>query len=113
MVCCSWVSLMAPDAAEFINPIRDCYEAYVLYSFIMVCAQLKAPRCPELCDAADCGCAMQLLEAYTGDLNELLPKLSPEPIAHLGPFCWLRPFHVDKPVMRRLHQGVRGGHQGC
>jgi len=78
----SWVSLMAPDAAEFINPIRDCYEAYVLYSFIM------------------------LLEAYTGDLNELLPKLSPEPIAHLGPFCWLRPFHVDKPVMRRLHQGV-------
>ena len=70
---------MAPDAAEFINPIRDCYEAYVLYSFIMVFAQhtLDVPHCPNTwLDPADCGCA-QLLEAYTGDLNELLPKLSP------------------------------------
>merc|ERR1711998_477559 len=30
----SWASLLAPRAAEYINPVRDCYEAYVLYSFI-------------------------------------------------------------------------------
>eukprot|EP00658_Telonema_sp_P-2_P060604 TRINITY_DN4947_c0_g2_i9.p1 TRINITY_DN4947_c0_g2~~TRINITY_DN4947_c0_g2_i9.p1 ORF type:complete len:261 (+),score=64.94 TRINITY_DN4947_c0_g2_i9:61-843(+) len=78
----SWASLMAPEASEFINPFRDCYEAYVLYSFI------------------------KLLEAYIGDLEALLPQLADQPIDHLAPFCCFKPMIPDLHVMRRLNQGV-------
>ena len=47
----SWVALCEPKLTEYIDPIRDCYEAYVLYCFIA------------------------LLQAYLGDEEELLARL--------------------------------------
>ena len=47
----SWVALWEPTLTEYIDPIRDCYEAYVLYCFIA------------------------LLQAYLGDEEELLARL--------------------------------------
>jgi len=47
----SWVALWEPKLTEYIDPIRDCYEAYVLYCFIA------------------------LLQAYLGEEEELLTRL--------------------------------------
>ena len=49
---------------------------------------------------------LQLLEAYIGDLQSILPELSEHPIEQLAPFCWLPPLVPDGGVMRRLNQGV-------
>lgn len=32
----SWLSLIFPKYSEFLNLIRDCYEAYVLYIFMQL-----------------------------------------------------------------------------
>eukprot|EP00128_Syssomonas_multiformis_P000207 Colp12_sorted_trinity150504_noHs@18201 len=59
----SWLSLRFPDAAIYLNTLRNCYEAFVLYQFFM------------------------LLVSFLGGEHELERKLGSEhPIPHPWPF---------------------------
>lgn len=81
----SWVAMWEPSLTEYIDPVRDCYEAYVLYCFI------------------------SLLAAYSGDEAELMQRLEADghnEVKPLPPMCCLKPHKVNSNYMRRCRQGV-------
>lgn len=70
----SWISLLAPGAAQFLNLIRDAYESYVIYSFF------------------------QLMIALMGGTDTLYRALMIEerpPMEHFFPLCHLEPIKVS------------------
>ncbi|EPY37103.1 f2o10.10 protein-like protein [Strigomonas culicis] len=69
----SWISLLCPNGAEYLNLIRDAYESYVIYSFF------------------------QLMIALMGGIDTLYRALMVEehpPVHHIFPFCYLEPMKV-------------------
>lgn len=70
----SWLSILFPSAAEYLNLVRDAYESYAIYAFF------------------------SLMLALMGGVDTLYRSLMVEerpPIAHLAPLCWLEPVKVS------------------
>lgn len=70
----SWISLLAPGAAEYLNMIRDAYESYAIYAFF------------------------QLMIALMGGTDTVYRALMIEerpPIPHVFPMCYLEPIKVS------------------
>ena len=70
----SWISIMAPGAAEYLNLVRDAYESYAIYAFF------------------------SLMLALMGGVDTVYRSLMIEerpPIDHLPPLCWLDPVKVS------------------
>jgi hypothetical protein len=69
----SWISLIAPRAAEYLNLIRDTYESYVIYAFF------------------------QLMMALMGGIDTVYRTLMIEerpPVPQVFPLCYLEPIKV-------------------
>ncbi|CAD2213298.1 f2o10.10 protein-like protein [Angomonas deanei] len=69
----SWISLLAPSAAEYLNLVRDTYESYAIYSFF------------------------QLMIALMGGVDTLYRALMIEEhpaVRHIFPFCYMSPIKV-------------------
>jgi hypothetical protein len=69
----SWASILQPEAAEYLNLIRDAYEAYAIYAFF------------------------SLMLALMGGVDTVYRTLMVEeraPIPHFFPFCWMEPMKV-------------------
>ncbi|KAK7202306.1 f2o10.10 protein-like protein [Novymonas esmeraldas] len=69
----SWISLLAPGVAEYLNLIRDTYESYVIYAFF------------------------QLMMALMGGIDTVYRTLMIEdrpPVRQVFPFCYLEPIRV-------------------
>lgn len=76
----SWISLLYPPAAEYLNLIRDTYESYVIYAFF------------------------QLMMALMGGIDTVYRSLMMEdrpPIAHVFPFCYLEPIKITPTFVQR------------
>ena len=70
----SWVSILQPNAAEYLNLIRDAYESYAIYAFF------------------------SLMLSLMGGVDALYRNLMLEerpPIPHFFPLCWLEPVKVS------------------
>lgn len=70
----SWLSILFPDAAEYLNLVRDAYESYAIYAFF------------------------SLMLALIGGADTLYRSLMVEerpPIPHFFPLCWLEPVKVS------------------
>eukprot|EP00656_Telonema_subtile_P046420 TRINITY_DN52870_c0_g1_i1.p1 TRINITY_DN52870_c0_g1~~TRINITY_DN52870_c0_g1_i1.p1 ORF type:complete len:304 (+),score=66.04 TRINITY_DN52870_c0_g1_i1:54-965(+) len=77
------IATWEPDWSKYVDPARDCYEAYVLYSFCM------------------------LLKAYLNtERSELSAKFGGAELHHLAPFCCLKPLTVNRMFFRRCEQGI-------
>lgn len=69
----SWLSILFPGAAEYLNLVRDAYESYAIYAFF------------------------SLMLALMGGVDSLYRQLmveEREPIQHFFPCCWLEPLKV-------------------
>ena len=70
----SWISILAPHAAEYFNLVRDAYESYAIYAFF------------------------SLMLALMGGVDTLYRTLMIEerpPLAHFFPLCWLDPIKIS------------------
>lgn len=70
----SWVSILRPEAAEYLNLIRDAYESYAIFAFF------------------------SLMLSLMGGIDALYRNLMLEerpPIQHYFPLCWLEPVKVS------------------
>lgn len=70
----SYISLMIPSAATYLNLIRDAYESYAIYAFF------------------------QLMIALMGGMDTVYRSLMIEqhaPVSHFFPFCYLEPLKVS------------------
>ncbi|RNC45889.1 f2o10.10 protein-like protein, partial [Trypanosoma cruzi] len=75
----SWICILAPSAAEYLNLIRDAYESYAIYAFF------------------------QLMIALMGGMDTVYRALMLEerpPITHFFPFCWMEPLKVSPTFVR-------------
>nr|CCC93911.1 conserved hypothetical protein [Trypanosoma congolense IL3000] len=75
----SWICILAPDAAEYLNIIRDAYESYAIYAFF------------------------QLMLALMGGVDAVYRALMLEewePVPHVFPMCWLEPMKVTPTFVR-------------
>ncbi|KEG14285.1 f2o10.10 protein-like protein [Trypanosoma grayi] len=75
----SWICILAPNAAEYLNLIRDAYESYAIYAFF------------------------QLMLALMGGVDTVYRTLMLEerpPIQHFFPFCWMEPVKVSPTFVR-------------
>lgn len=70
----SWLSILFPSAAEYLNLVRDAYESYAIYAFF------------------------SLMLALMGGADTLYRSLMVEerpPIEHTFPLCWLEPVKIS------------------
>lgn len=73
-----WFALRFPSAAIYLDTIRECYEAYVIYNF------------------------MAYLLQYLENEGKLDDFSSREPVEHICPLCWLPPWNIDRFVYRQI-----------
>lgn len=81
----SWVCLLAPGAAEYLNILRDAYESYAIYAFF------------------------QLMLALMGGVDTLYRALMLEewpPVPHIFPLCWLEPMKVSPTFVRNCRLAI-------
>jgi hypothetical protein len=70
----SWLSILFPSAATYLDLVRDAYESYAIYAFF------------------------SLMLALMGGMDVLYRTLMVEerdPVTHFAPFCWMEPFRVS------------------
>ena len=70
----SWLSIVWPEGAEYLDLIRDTYESYAIYAFFA------------------------LMLAQMGGLDALYRNLMSEerpPLEHFFPLCWLEPVKIS------------------
>ncbi|XP_053316683.1 transmembrane protein 184C [Spea bombifrons] len=80
----SWIALKYPDIAIYVDTCRECYEAYVIYNFMIFLLNYLTNRCPNLA---------LVLEAK--DQQRLLP-----------PLCWCPPWPMGDVLLFRCKLGV-------
>eukprot|EP00271_Cylindrocystis_brebissonii_P004196 TRINITY_DN15797_c0_g1_i1.p1 TRINITY_DN15797_c0_g1~~TRINITY_DN15797_c0_g1_i1.p1 ORF type:complete len:425 (+),score=60.06 TRINITY_DN15797_c0_g1_i1:340-1614(+) len=80
----AWLALRFKDLAIYIDTVRECYEAYVIYSFF------------------------EFLVAYVGDEHILASKLSQKPpVHHIWPFTYVfQPWAMGEEFIRGCKAGV-------
>ncbi|EDO47105.1 predicted protein [Nematostella vectensis] len=79
----SWLGLRFPKAAIYLDSLRECYEAYVIYNFITLLLAFLAMEC---------------------DLDIVM--MGKPPIAHFFPFCVFAPWRMNRKFISRCKQGV-------
>lgn len=79
----SWLALRFPHAAIYLDSLRECYEAYVIYNF------------------------MTFLLAYLSSEYDFEVILSDKPqVKHFFPCCTLPPWRMGKALISRCKQGA-------
>ncbi|XP_015747983.1 PREDICTED: transmembrane protein 184C-like [Acropora digitifera] len=79
----SWLALRFPKAAIYLDSLRECYEAYVIYNF------------------------MTFLLAFLYSECDFDVVLSGKPqVRHFFPFCMLSPWGMGKTLISRCKQGA-------
>ncbi|XP_044175007.1 transmembrane protein 184C-like [Acropora millepora] len=79
----SWLALRFPKAAIYLDSLRECYEAYVIYNF------------------------MTFLLAFLYSEYDFDVVLSGKPqVRHFFPFCMLSPWGMGKTLISRCKQGA-------
>ncbi|XP_068701919.1 transmembrane protein 184C-like [Montipora foliosa] len=79
----SWLALRFPKAAIYLDSLRECYEAYVIYNF------------------------MTFLLAFLASNYDFDMVLSDKPqVEHFFPFCILSPWRMGKTLINRCKQGA-------
>lgn len=79
----SWLALRFPKAAIYLDSLRECYEAYVIYNF------------------------MTFLLAYLSSEYAFEVVLSDKPqVKHFFPCCTLPPWRMGKTLISRCKQGA-------
>ncbi|KAM9329138.1 transmembrane protein 184C [Gastrophryne carolinensis] len=80
----SWVALKYPDIAIYVDTCRECYEAYVIYNFMIFLLNYLTNRCPNLA---------LVLEAK-------------DQHRHLPPLCCCPPWAMGEVLLFRCKLGV-------
>lgn len=80
----SWVALKYPDIAIYVDTCRECYEAYVIYNFMIFLLNYLTNRCPNLA---------LVLEAKDQQ-------------RHLPPLCCCPPWPMGEVLLFRCKLGV-------
>ncbi|XP_068135380.1 transmembrane protein 184C [Hyperolius riggenbachi] len=80
----SWVALKYPDIAIYVDTCRECYEAYVIYNFMIFLLNFLSNRCPNLA---------LVLEAKDQQ-------------RHLPPLCCCPPWPMGEVLLFRCKLGV-------
>ncbi|KAG1653146.1 hypothetical protein FOA52_010830 [Chlamydomonas sp. UWO 241] len=81
----AWLALRFRDAREYLDPLRECYEAFVIYSFYAY--------------------LMAYLEDTVGDLDEHMSKKPP--MQHLSFIRWFAPpWQMGQQFMTECKKGV-------
>lgn len=79
----SWLALRFPKAAIYLDSLRECYEAYVIYNF------------------------MTFLLAYLNTEYDFEERLSRKPqVNHFFPCCILPPWKMGRTLINRCKQGA-------
>lgn len=79
----SWLALRFPKAAIYLDSLRECYEAYVIYNF------------------------MTFLLAYLNTEYDFEERLSHKPqVDHFFPCCILPPWKMGRTLINRCKQGA-------
>lgn len=77
------IATWVPNLTKYVDPLRDCYEAYVLYCFVALLeAYLKVER-------------KKLDERFRGKI-----------VGHFFPFCCLKPMSVGRSFFRTMETCV-------
>ncbi|KAJ1216558.1 hypothetical protein NDU88_004159 [Pleurodeles waltl] len=80
----SWIALKYPSIAIYVDTCRECYEAYVIYNFMVFLTNYLTNRCPNL---------VLILEAK-------------EQQRHLPPLCCFPPWAMGDVLLFRCKLGV-------
>ncbi|KAG9480067.1 transmembrane protein 184C [Eleutherodactylus coqui] len=80
----SWIALKYPDIAIYVDTCRECYEAYVIYNFMIFLLSYLTNRCPNLA---------LVLEAKDQQ-------------RHLPPLCCFPPWPMGDVLLFRCKLGV-------
>ncbi|KAG8592361.1 hypothetical protein GDO81_000474 [Engystomops pustulosus] len=80
----SWIALKYPDIAIYVDTCRECYEAYVIYNFMIFLLNYLTNRCPNLA---------LVLEAKDQQ-------------RHLPPLCCFPPWPMGDVLLFRCKLGV-------
>ncbi|XP_069487348.1 transmembrane protein 184C [Ambystoma mexicanum] len=80
----SWIALKYPNIAIYVDTCRECYEAYVIYNFMVFLSNYLTNRCPNL---------VLILEAK-------------EQQRHLPPLCCFPPWAMGDVLLHRCKLGV-------
>eukprot|EP01062_Namystynia_karyoxenos_P074029 TRINITY_DN70851_c0_g1_i1.p1 TRINITY_DN70851_c0_g1~~TRINITY_DN70851_c0_g1_i1.p1 ORF type:complete len:426 (+),score=141.76 TRINITY_DN70851_c0_g1_i1:194-1471(+) len=83
----SWFAMTLPDAAEYLDLVRDSYEAYALYTFFSLMMGLMGGT-----DAVE----RELMGGGAGS----------EPKSHPWPLCRLRPFTFNVTMLHRIRVSI-------
>lgn len=79
----SWLALRFPKAAIYLDSLRECYEAYVIYNFMTF-----------------------LLAFLSSECNFEVVLSEKRQVQHLFPFCALPPWTMGKMLISRCKQGA-------
>lgn len=78
----AWFALRFPKAAIYLDTIRECYEAYVIYNF------------------------MAYLLQYLNNEHHFDDFEHKDPVAHICPLCWLPPWKINRHFIQRCKHGA-------
>eukprot|EP00736_Rhodelphis_marinus_P005471 Rmarinus@m.26859 len=82
-----WLSLRYKEATLFLDVLRECYEAVVIYSFVKF--------------------LMLYLGGEDGGEEELAHKLANKQLPrHMFPICWLRPWQMPSEFVTKCKAGI-------
>ncbi|KAI5733833.1 hypothetical protein M8J76_016556 [Diaphorina citri] len=79
----AYLGLVYPDVSIYLDSLRECYEAYVIYNF------------------------MKYLKNYLStDMNlELVLEQKPQ-VNHIFPLCWMSPWLMGRELIENCKQGI-------
>ncbi|CAG2232320.1 Transmembrane protein 184C [Mytilus edulis] len=77
-----WFALRFPHAAIYLDTIRECYEAYVIYNF------------------------MAYLLQYLNNQHQLQHFEQKDPVTHICPLCCIRPWRINRNFIQRCKHGA-------
>ncbi|XP_063413394.1 transmembrane protein 184C-like isoform X1 [Mytilus trossulus] len=78
----AWFALRFPHAAIYLDTIRECYEAYVIYNF------------------------MAYLLQYLNNQHQLQHFEQKDPVTHICPLCCIRPWRINRNFIQRCKHGA-------
>ncbi|XP_054264305.1 transmembrane protein 184C [Macrosteles quadrilineatus] len=79
----AWMGIIYPDQTIFMDSFRECYEAYVIYNFMMY------------------------LLNYLNAESDFETQLATKPqVNHIFPFCWLSPWKMGRELVHNCKHGI-------
>uniref|UniRef100_A0A1B6G8C3 Transmembrane protein 184C n=1 Tax=Cuerna arida TaxID=1464854 RepID=A0A1B6G8C3_9HEMI len=79
----AWMGIIYPDQTIYMDSFRECYEAYVIYNFMMY------------------------LLNYLNAEGDFEVQLTSKPqVNHMFPFCWLKPWKMGRELVHNCKHGI-------